>query len=219
MTSPFFILPATVISTDVISPDAQTAFWAAYGLGLSLILAIGAQNAFVLRQGLRREHVLAVVLACAISDAILIIIGVMGFGALVERLPWLMNVMRYGGAMFLLAYGSMAFRAAWRGGQSLEQEGRAGAGLGRVLAICLALTWGNPHVYLDTLALMGMVSARYVAKGAFALGGTLASATFFFALGFGARLLAPVFSRPLAWRVLDVGIGVVMWGIALSLVI
>ncbi len=193
------------------------AFLAAFGLGLSLIVAIGAQNAFVLRQGLRREHVLAVVLTCAVSDAILIAFGVAGFGSLAQRLPWLEPLMRYGGAAFLLAYGALALRNAWRGGQHLDQADGPGAGLGRALATCLVLTWGNPHVYLDTLALMGAVSAPYDNKTAFALGGVTASFTFFAALGFGARLLAPVFARPLAWRVLDLLIGLVMIAIAVSL--
>ncbi|MGI3170433.1 LysE/ArgO family amino acid transporter [Pseudooceanicola sp. C21-150M6] len=195
-----------------------SAFFAAFGLGLSLILAIGAQNAFVLRQGLRRQHVLGVVLTCAISDALLIGFGVAGFGELAQRLPWLEPVMRYGGAAFLFAYGALALRNAWRGGAQLEQADGQGASLGRTLAICLALTWGNPHVYLDTLALMGAVSAPYENKLAFGLGGATASAVFFTSLGYGARFLAPVFARPAAWRVLDLLIGVVMFAIALSLI-
>lgn len=195
-----------------------TAFIAAFGLGLSLIMAIGAQNAFVLRQGLRREHVLAVVLACAVSDAILIAAGVAGFAEISDRLPWLEPVMRYGGAAFLFAYGAMALRNAWRGGQALTREDGASPGLGRTLAICLALTWGNPHVYLDTLALMGAVSSGYADKLGFAMGGMTASGVFFFSLGYGARFLAPVFARPVAWRWLDLIIGLVMWVIAVSLI-
>ncbi len=193
-------------------------FAAAFGLGLSLIVAIGAQNTFVLRQGLRREHVAAVVMTCAISDALLIVAGVAGFGTLAERLPALGTVMRYGGAAFLLVYGLMALRSAWRGGQSLDQIGGPATPLRRTLAICLLLTWGNPHVYLDTLALMGAVSAQYAHKTAFALGGATASAAFFTALGYGARLLAPVFARPGAWRVLDLAVGAVMIALAATLV-
>ncbi|WP_407492134.1 LysE/ArgO family amino acid transporter [Pseudooceanicola sp. MF1-13] len=193
------------------------AFVAAFGLGLSLILAIGAQNAFVLRQGLRREHVFAVVLTCALSDAILIVAGVAGFSELSGRLPWLGPAMRYGGAAFLIAYGALALRNAWRGGQALTREGGEGRGLAKTIAICLALTWGNPHVYLDTLALMGAVSSGYSDKLGFAMGGAIASLTFFFALGYGARLLAPIFARPVAWRWLDLIIGLVMWMIAASL--
>lgn len=195
-----------------------TAFIAAFGLGLSLIMAIGAQNAFVLRQGLRREHVLAVALTCAVSDALLILAGVAGFAEVSSRLPWLEPVMRYGGAAFLFVYGAMSMRSAWQGGQALEKEGGESPGLGRTLAICLALTWGNPHVYLDTLALMGAVSSGYADKTGFATGGMTASAVFFFSLGYGARFLAPVFARPKAWQWLDLGIGLVMWGIAVSLI-
>ncbi|WP_163846906.1 LysE/ArgO family amino acid transporter [Pseudooceanicola aestuarii] len=193
------------------------AYAAGFGLGLSLILAIGAQNAFVLRQGLRREHVLAVVLACALSDAVLIAAGVAGFGAVAEARPWLTDIMRYGGAAFLLAYGGLAFRRAWRGGEALEAADRAPASLARVLGVCLLLTWANPHVYLDTLVLMGAVSAKFPDKTGFALGGVTASFVFFFSLGFGARLLEPLFRRPLAWRLLDAGVGLIMWTIALAL--
>ena len=189
-----------------------------FGLGLSLILAIGAQNAFVLRQGLRREHVLPVVLVCAVSDAVLVTAGVAGFGALAEAVPGLERVMRYGGAAFLIAYGARAFAAAARGGEALE----AGSGAGsrrRAVLTCLALTWLNPHVYLDTVVLLGSVSAQYADRLAFGLGAVAASFVFFFALGFGARLLAPVFARPLSWRVLDIGVGAVMWGIAIGLLV
>ncbi len=194
------------------------AAFAGFGLGLSLILAIGAQNAFVLRQGLRRAHVLAVVLTCAISDAILIAAGVAGFGTLAEAAPWLEPVMRYGGAAFLFVYGARAFRAAVAGGAAL-QAGEGAQSLRAALLTCLALTWLNPHVYLDTVVLLGSISAQYDAKLAFALGAMTASFVFFFSLGFGARLLAPLFARPAAWRVLDAGVGVVMWAIAVKLVV
>lgn len=191
---------------------------AGFGLGLSLILAIGAQNAFVLRQGLRRAHVLAVVLTCALSDAILIAAGVAGFGTLAAAAPWLEPVMRYGGAAFLLVYGARAFRAAWRGTAAL-QAGDPAQSLRAALLTCLALTWLNPHVYLDTVVLLGSISAQYDAKLAFALGAMTASFAFFFALGFGARLLAPLFARPGAWRVLEAGVGLVMWAIAVKLLL
>ncbi|WP_102108805.1 LysE/ArgO family amino acid transporter [Oceaniglobus roseus] len=193
-------------------------FAAGFGLGLSLILAIGAQNAFVLRQGLRRAHVFAVCLTCALSDAVLIAAGVAGFGALVKAAPWIEPVMRWGGAAFLLVYGALAFRAAWRGGGALEAEARSGGTLAAVLATCLALTWLNPHVYLDTVVLLGAVSAQWEGLR-FGLGAVTASFVFFFALGYGARLLAPLFARPLAWRVLDGVVGCVMWAIAASLVL
>ncbi|SEN31833.1 L-lysine exporter family protein LysE/ArgO [Roseovarius tolerans] len=189
---------------------------AGFALGFSLILAIGAQNAFVLRQGLRREHVLAVVLVCAFSDAVLVAAGVSGFGALAELVPGLERVMRYGGAAFLLIYGARSFWAAWRGGAVLEAGHGAGS-LRRAVLTCLALTWLNPHVYLDTVVLLGTISAQYEDRLAFGIGAVCASFVFFFALGYGARLLAPVFRRPGSWRVLDAGVGAVMWAIAANL--
>lgn len=189
---------------------------AGFGLGFSLILAIGAQNAFVLRQGLARAHVFAVCLTCALSDAVLIAAGVAGFGALAQAVPGLEWGMRVFGAAFLAWYGGKSFLAAWRGGQALDAGPRAGS-LRAALATCLALTWLNPHVYLDTVVLLGSVSAQY-APVPFALGAMSASFVFFFSLGYGARLLAPLFARPSAWRVLDIVIGLVMWAIAISLI-
>lgn len=191
---------------------------AGFALGFSLILAIGAQNAFVLRQGLRREHVLPVVLVCAISDAVLVTAGILGFGALARAVPGLETVMRYGGAAFLIWYGARNFIAAWRGGEVLE-AGAAASGLRRALLTCLALTWLNPHVYLDTVVLLGSVSAQYDDTLAFGVGAVTASFTFFFALGFGARGLAPLFRRPASWRVLDAGVGLTMWAIAAKLLL
>ncbi len=190
-----------------------------FALGFSLILAIGAQNAFVLRQGLRREHVFATCLTCAVSDALLITAGVAGFGSLATVVPWFEPVMRYGGAAFLLAYGALSLRSAWNGGAVLVAEGGPGASLRRTLATVLAFTWLNPHVYLDTVVLIGSISAQYDDRLQFGLGAVAASFFFFFTLGYGARLLAPVFARPGAWRALDLGIGLVMWAIAAKLVI
>ncbi|MFC0266465.1 LysE/ArgO family amino acid transporter [Kushneria aurantia] len=190
---------------------------AGFGLGLSLIAAIGAQNAFVLRQGVRGEYVTRVCLACALSDAVLLTLGVMGFAALTARLPALEMVLRYGGALFLLIYGARSLLAALRGGQRLDPaEGTTSAR--RTLAVCLALTWLNPHVYLDTLVLMGSVSSGFdEGRGAFLCGAILASFLFFFAIGHGAALLRPLLARPIAWRVLDALVGVVMGVIAVSL--
>jgi L-lysine exporter family protein LysE/ArgO len=189
---------------------------AGFALGFSLILAIGAQNAFVLRQGLRREHVLPLVLTCAISDAVLIAAGVAGFGALAEAVPWLETVMRYGGAAFLIWYGASNLRSAWRGGQVLE-AGQAAGSLKTAILTCLALTWLNPHVYLDTVVLLGSISAQYDDRVAFGAGAVAASFVFFFSLGYGARILDPLFRRPESWRVLDVIIGLTMWAIAVKL--
>ena len=194
------------------------AFFPGFFLGLSLILAIGAQNAFVLRQGIRGSHVFAVCLTCALSDAVLIAAGVSGFGALSGASPWIAGAMRWGGVVFLLAYGGRSFLSAWRGGSALAAAGAEVQALGPVLATCLALTWANPHVYLDTVVLLGSVAAQYGGQRlAFGAGAVCASFGFFFALGYGARLLRPVFARPAAWRVLDVGVGCVMWAIAAGL--
>ena len=187
-------------------------------VSISLILAIGAQNAFVLRQGLRREHVAWVVAVCAISDAILIAAGVAGFSAASKALPWLGDAMRWGGVAFLLAYGALRFRAALQGGESLAPGEGPAASLGSVLGTCLILTWANPHVYLDTVALIGSISAQYAPhQTSFGIGAAFGSFTFFSALGFGARLLAPIFASPRAWVVLELVIGATMWAIAAGL--
>ncbi len=196
-----------------------SAFAAGLALGLSLILAIGAQNAFVLRQGLRGDHVLAVVLTCALSDAVLIAAGVSGFTALAEAAPWITPLLRWGGAAFLVVAGARAALAAWRGGEALKAADDGAAGLRRAVLTCLALTWLNPHVYLDTLVLLGSVASRFEGRTwVFGIGAVTASFVFFFALGYGARLLRPVFARPTAWRVLDALIAMVMWSIAAGLV-
>lgn len=188
-------------------------------IGLSLILAIGAQNAFVLRQGLRGEHVLPIVLCCALSDAVLIIAGVSGFRQLLEQAPWIDPVMRYGGAAFLLCYAARSLRAAFCSNERLVVATEQGATLRQAVGTCLALTWLNPHVYLDTLVLIGTISTRFPGHGAsFAAGATTASFLFFFALGYGARLLRPMFAKPEAWRVLDGLIAIVMTWIAIKLV-
>ncbi len=194
-----------------------TAFLPGFALSLTLILAIGAQNAFVLRQGLRREHVFWVCLTCALSDAILIAAGVAGFGALAEAMPRFETVMRFGGAAFLIWYGLLNARSAWRGGTQLRTEGQPAQSLHRAILTLLALTWLNPHVYLDTVVLIGSVSAQYPDRMAFGAGAVLASFVFFFALGYGARLLTPIFANPRSWQVLDALIALIMWGIAAKL--
>lgn len=187
-------------------------------VGTSLILAIGAQNAFVLRQGLRAEHVLAVVAVCALSDALLIAVGVAGFASASVALPWLGDVMRWGGVLFLLVYGALRFRAALQGGEALVPGAGQAASLRSVVTTALVLTWANPHVYLDTVALLGSISAQYAPhQMAFGAGAMLGSVIFFSALGFGARLLAPVFASAKAWVVLEVLVGCTMWVIAAGL--
>jgi L-lysine exporter family protein LysE/ArgO len=195
------------------------AFLAGLGTTLSLILSIGAQNAFVLRQGMLRRHVLATCLFCAASDAILISLGVLGAGALAGQMPRFLELMRWGGAGFLLVYGAQAFRSAWRGGAGLNATGTASAGLMATLGVLAALTWLNPHVWLDTVVLIGSISAARQDKAGFTLGAICGSVLFFFALGYGSRFLAPIFARPAAWRMLDGLVGLMMWAIALGLVL
>ena len=192
---------------------------AGFGLGLSLILAIGAQNAFVLRQGLRGSHVFWVCLTCALSDAVLIAAGVSGFGVLADRWPWFEVLMRWGGAAFLIVYGALHLRSAWAGQGALTPADAAPQRLGAVIATCLALTWLNPHVYLDTVVLLGSVAAGYDDRLAFGLGAVTSSFTFFFALGYGAAFLRPLFARPAAWRALDLAVAALMWSIAASLLL
>jgi L-lysine exporter family protein LysE/ArgO len=193
------------------------AFFPGFFLSLSLILAIGAQNAFVLRQGLARQHVFWVCLTCALSDAILITLGVAGFGHIGRAVPWFEPVMRFGGAGFLIWYGWLNARSAWAGGHALDSEGRARTSLARTILTVLALTWLNPHVYLDTVVLLGSISAQYDAPLSFGTGAVLASFAFFFALGYGARILAPLFARPRSWQILDAVIALTMWTIAVKL--
>lgn len=199
----------------------MTSLFAGLGLGLSLIIAIGAQNAFVLRQGLRREHVLPVVLVCALSDAVLIFAGIAGAGWVFEQVPWLTEVVRWAGALFLLAYGILAARRAITP-KALDAaaEERVMAPLGAVVATVLALTWLNPHVYLDTIVLLGSIAGTHGdGRWLFGVGAAIGSIVWFTALGFGARLLAPVFAKPLAWRILDGIIAVVMVVLAITLVL
>ncbi len=210
---------------------------AGLGLGFSLIIAIGAQNLFVLRQGLRREHVLLVATICAVSDAVLIVLGVSGIGLIIQAVPWLVDVVRWAGAIFLVTYGLLAARRAWRpsgdalvGGETDIAPGATASGtvetvatttraLPAVLTV-LALTWLNPHVYLDTVFLLGTVANTHGdTKWWFAVGAVAASFVWFFALAIGARYLGRWLSTPRAWRILDGIIAVVMIGIGISLVL
>ena len=197
---------------------------AGLGLGLALIVAIGAQNAFVLRQGLLGEHVAAVVAVCIGSDIVLIAAGVAGAGAALAALPSLITAVRTVGATFLLLYGLLAARRAVRPREraALRPEDAAAArrGLAPVVVTCLALTWLNPHVYLDTVVLLGSVAAdRGGQRWWFAAGAAAASTLWFCALGAGATALRPLFARPAAWRALDAAIAVVMTVVALGLLL
>ncbi|MBN9177962.1 MAG: amino acid transporter [Microbacterium sp.] len=222
-------------------------FLAGLGLGLSLIVAIGAQNLFVLRQGIRREHAVAVALVCALSDAALIAVGVSGLGVLLHAAPWLIDAVRWAGAAFLAVYALIAARRALRGnGETLDAAApavasdapitatplagagsprstatrpRAASRLAPVLLTCLALTWLNPHVYLDTVFLLGSVAATHGdTRWVFAAGAVVASFGWFFALALGARSLSRWLATPRAWRILDGVIAVVMLAIAVNLV-
>lgn len=186
-----------------------------------LIIAIGAQNAFVLRQGLARRHVGPVVAICAFSDIALILAGVAGVGALVQAWPPLLQALRFGGAAFLGAYGFLAARRAWRGGAALAAADAQQQSLRTAVLTCLAFTFLNPHVYLDTMVLLGSLSTRYAGelRWAFAAGACAASVVWFASLGFGARLLQPVFRDPRAWRALDGGIALFMWALCLMLLL
>jgi len=187
-------------------------------LGASLIIAIGAQNAFILRQGLMRRHVFLLCLICAASDAALIALGVGGLGTLISQAPTLITVVTVGGVLFLGAYAVIAFRRALQPA-GMTADPSDGGSLKAAVAACLAFTFLNPHVYLDTVVLLGSLSARFEGTGriAYGAGAVLASFVWFFGLGYGARLLQPVFARPAAWRVLDIVIGLVMAGLAISL--
>jgi L-lysine exporter family protein LysE/ArgO len=193
-------------------------FFTGLMMGLSLIVAIGAQNAFVLRQGLRNEYVFAVCLACALSDAILIILGVTSLQRIVGLLPWLDPVMRYGGAAFLIWYGAKSLYSAFRSTGALSVGDGSSVSFAKTLTMCLALTWLNPHVYLDTVVLIGTISTRFPGQQvSFAAGATAGSFLFFFSLGYGATKLRPLFAKPQAWRILEAVIAAIMWLIALKL--
>ncbi|MBC2865061.1 LysE/ArgO family amino acid transporter [Streptomyces mexicanus] len=199
--------------------QALTAVAAGFGTGLSLIVAIGAQNAFVLRQGVRRDAVLAVVGICALSDAVLIALGVGGVGAVVVAWPGALRAVGLVGGAFLLCYGALAARRVLRPGTGLRTEGEAVGSRRRAVLTCLAMTWLNPHVYLDTVFLLGSLAAgRGPLRWTFGLGAALASVCWFAALGFGARLLGRFLARPAAWRVLDGLVAVTMLALGATLV-
>ena len=190
-----------------------------FALSITLILAIGAQNAFVLRQGLGQAHVFWVCLTCGVIDAVLIVAGIAGFGALAQAVPWFENAMRFGGAAFLIWYGGLNALSAWRGGIALEPAEDEQQSLASVIGTLLALSLLNPHVYLDTVVLIGSISAQYEDRVTFGFGAVTASLTFFFALGYGARLLRPIFANPRSWQVLDALIALTMWAIAAKLIL
>ncbi|MDT5162383.1 MAG: L-lysine exporter family protein LysE/ArgO [Mycobacterium sp.] len=185
----------------------------------TLIAAIGAQNAFVLRQGIRREHVLPVVALCTVSDIVLISAGIAGIGALISAHPGALNIAKFGGALFLIGYGLLAARRAWRP-SSLSPSEKAPARLIEVLVTCAALTFLNPHVYLDTVVLLGALANEHRdERWLFGVGAVTASAVWFVGLGLGARRLAGLFASPMTWRILDGLIAVMMIGLGVSLTV
>ena len=193
-------------------------YLAGLGSGLALIIAIGAQNAFVLRQGLRREHLLPIVLICACADLTLIAAGIAGLGVMIERFPALLTLARYGGAAFLLIYGLSAARRAWSG-EALTVAEDGGVSLFTAVTTCLALTFLNPHVYLDTVVLLGALANQHGSAGRwwFGVGAATASFLWFFGLAYGARLLTPLFRQKRAWQWLDSGVAAVMVALAFGL--
>jgi L-lysine exporter family protein LysE/ArgO len=192
-----------------------------FGTGASLIIAIGAQNAFVLRQGILKNHVFVTVFICALIDAILIALGVGGFGRILVSSPLLLNIARWGGALFLIYYGIRSFRAVLKS-ESLKVNtaGRDRPNLQQTILTVIALSLLNPHVYLDTVILVGSIGAQFPSseRSYFAIGAIIASFAWFFSMGFGARYLGPIFQKPLSWKILDFIIGCVMWLIAAMLI-
>lgn len=193
-------------------------FLTGLGVGFSLILAIGAQNAFVLKQGLKREYVLSVCFICALSDSILIYLGITGFSKIVGEFPLINIFAQYFGALFLFIYGLKSFYSAFRKNTRLDPSRIEKANIYRVLGTCLAFTWLNPHVYLDTVVLVGSISTNFTDElHTFAIGAILSSWIFFFSLGYGAKFLLPLFQNSISWKILDFLIGVIMWVIAINL--
>ena len=198
----------------------MSAFLSGFSLGFSLILAIGAQNAFVLKQGLKRNHIFIICSICSISDALLITLGVLGFGLIIKEAPLIEPITRYGGALFLTLYGIRSLISSWKTTNSLSPDQRCGLSLRASILACLAFTWLNPHVYLDTVVLMGSISSQFEGnKTSFTLGAVTASFLFFFLLGYGARVLTPIFENPKSWKILEFLIGITMLSIAISLII
>ncbi|MCB1974239.1 MAG: amino acid transporter [Burkholderiaceae bacterium] len=198
----------------------MTQTWTVLAQGFSstavLIVAIGAQNAFVLRQGLRREHIMAVVAVCALSDAVLINVGVWGMGTAAATHPALALGARVFGALYLIVYAWRSLQRAWSPQALAVDAAHQRTPLAQVLGTTFALTWLNPHVYLDTVLLLGSMASPFAGmeRAAFAAGASLASAVWFTTLGWGARWLAPLFATPQAWRILDAGIALLMLGLA-----
>jgi len=191
-----------------------------FGLGMGLIVAIGAQNMFVLRQGLRRKYMFVTALICSVSDAVLILFGIYGFGAIVVRYPELITALTWGGASIVFFYGIISFRSSFSSISYHEDSPEPNLSWQKTVLTTLAFTWLNPHVYLDTVVLVGSIGVQYedVTRFLFAIGAMSASIIWFFGLVYGAARLAPLFRNPLTWRILDSIVGIVMWLISYSLI-
>ena len=193
------------------------AFLPGFLAGLGLIVAIGAQNAFVIRQGLTRQHVFVVVAICAIADAALIALGIAGLGAIIQGLPWLLEGVRWFGVAYLTWFGIKSVRSAFKN-DAMVISGAQTTSLKKVVAAVLGFTLLNPHVYLDTVILLGSISNQFAEdRWVFGLGAMTASVVWFSSIGFGARAASRFMSKPIFWRVLDSLIAVVMFSIALYL--
>ena len=200
--------------------NSFNAFFSGFSLGLSLILAIGAQNAFVLKQGIKKQHVFLVCIICALSDAVLIFVGVSGFGYVVERYQVIKTAVLWGGFVFLSIYGLRSLYSAFSALHTLTSGDEEARGAAKTALLTLAFTWLNPHVYLDTALLLGSVSTKFGERaGLFGVGAMCASFAFFFSLGYGARFLAPLFQKPAAWKILEFFVGVTMITLGAMLVI
>ena len=199
--------------------DKLQAFISGFFTSLSLILAIGAQNAFVLKQGIKRENIFIICLICAISDAVLIFAGVFGLGSLVQNFPIIKQIALYGGFLFLLFYALMSFHSCFFKDLRMDTSSDyARSNLKKNILLTLAFTWLNPHVYLDTMILIGSVSTKFKDENLiFGVGASLASFCFFFALGYLARFLAPIFARPISWKILEFFVGLIMLALAFML--
>lgn len=199
----------------------SAAFISGFLTGLSLIVAIGAQNAYVLKVGLRKRHVFLVSTICFLSDCLLIWSGVLGIGFVVQQFPVFLEVFRYGGALFLICYGLLSLKSFFTSSDSLTLDDNSPQfKVSKIVLTCLAFTFLNPHVYLDTMILLGSIASTYGNPGqySFSTGACLGSFVWFYSLGYGARLLRPIFRKPVSWKILDLLISVVMFVIAWTLV-
>ena len=195
-------------------------FFSGFWLSFTLIFAIGAQNAFVLRQGLKKQWVFLVCMLCALSDAILIVLGIVGFGAIIKEYPFIVLIAKYSGAVFLFLYGLRSLFLSFTKTHLLTPSDGTPSTLIKILFTCLAFTWLNPHVYIDTVFLIGSISTQFEEnKLYFGVGAILASLVFFFTLGYGAQILIPIFQKPISWKIFEFTVAIIMFVIAINLIV